>query len=300
MSIDSKKKKKEKSKMNTAVAVNASKVVPHGASSVLDIPLTNIQESRTNPRRQFDETKLAQLADNISQHGVLQPVLVRPLPGGESGFYELVAGARRYRASRLAGRGTISASVRELTDTQCLELQLIENLQRADVHELDEARGYAALMQLQPETYTVETLAEKIGRSEKYVYARLRLTHLVDEVQQAFYAAKLTSRMRLKSRISSRTTNAALCRNAFRITGGRRPSPKTRKPKRSPCGNSASGLSGKSTWTSRTRHLTRRTKACCLRQEVAHAAQNGRGTNGRVYRAQMIKLRSMLLALMVA
>jgi ParB family chromosome partitioning protein len=114
------------------------------------------------------------------------------LPDGETGFYELVAGARRYRASRLAGRETIPASVRELTDTQCLELQLIENLQRADVHELDEARGYAALMQLQPDTYTVETLAEKIGRSEKYVYARLRLTHLVEEAQQAFYAAKLT------------------------------------------------------------------------------------------------------------
>jgi hypothetical protein len=68
----------------------------------------------------------------------------------------------------------------------------LSNLQRADVHELDEARGYAALMQLQPDTYTVETLAEKIGRSEKYVYARLRLTHLVEEVQQAFYMDKLT------------------------------------------------------------------------------------------------------------
>ena len=97
------------------------------------------------------------------------------LPGGEAGFYELVAGARRYRASKLAGQETIPATVRELTDTQCLELQLIENLQRTDVHELDEARGYAALMQLQPENYTVEVLAEKIGRSEKYVYARLRL-----------------------------------------------------------------------------------------------------------------------------
>jgi len=161
-------------------------------SSVQDIPLNRIQESKTNPRRTFDETKLAELAGNIRQHGVLQPVLVRPLPGGEDGFFELVAGARRYRASRIAGRETIPASVRELTDTECLELQLIENLQRADVHELDEARGYAALMQLQPETYTVETLAEKIGRSEKYVYARLRLTHLVDEVQQAFYTAKLT------------------------------------------------------------------------------------------------------------
>jgi ParB family chromosome partitioning protein len=157
-----------------------------------DIPLLHIQESKTNPRRQFDETKLAELADNIRQHGVLQPVLVRPLPGGDAGFYELVAGARRYRASKLAGRETIPATVRVLTDTECLELQLIENLQRADVHELDEARGYAVLMQLQPETYTVETLAEKIGRSEKYVYARLRLIHLVDEVQQAFYTGKLT------------------------------------------------------------------------------------------------------------
>jgi ParB family chromosome partitioning protein len=103
-----------------------------------------------------------------------------------------VAGARRFRASQLAKRDTIPACVRELTDTECLELQLIENLQRADVHELDEARGYAALMQLQPETYTVETLAEKIGRSEKYVYARLRLTHLIEEAQEAFYIGGLT------------------------------------------------------------------------------------------------------------
>src|ERR1700675_3451392 len=172
--------------MNTAVAVNPSNTIPPVVSSVQDIPLNRIQESKTNPRRTFDETKLAELADNIRQHGVLQPVLVRPLPGGEDGFFELVAGARRYRASQIAKRETIPATIRELTDTQCLELQLIENLQRVDVHELDEARGYAALMHLQPETYTVETLAEKIGRSEKYVYARLRLTHLVDEVQQAF------------------------------------------------------------------------------------------------------------------
>jgi ParB family chromosome partitioning protein len=68
------------------------------------------------------------------------PCLVRPLPDGEAGFYELVAGARRYRASKLAERETIPASIRELTDTECLELQLIENLQRADVHELDDLR----------------------------------------------------------------------------------------------------------------------------------------------------------------
>ena len=161
-------------------------------TAVQDIALECIRESQTNPRRTFDETKLAELAANIKLHGVLQPVLVRPLPDGEAGVYELVAGARRYRASKLADRETIPASVRELTDTQCLELQLIENLQRVDVHELDEARGYAALIKMQPDTYTVETLAEKVGRSEKYVYARLRLTHLVEEVQEAFYTAKLT------------------------------------------------------------------------------------------------------------
>src|SRR5258708_864045 len=178
--------------MNATIVASGTKSVPPVVSSIQDIPLGKIRESKTNPRRQFDEIKLAELADNIRQHGVLQPVLVRLMPAGEPDAFELVAGARRYRAAKLAGRETIPASIRELTDTECLELQLIENLQRADVHELDEARGYAALIQLQPETYTVETLAEKIGRSEKYVYARLRLTHLVDEVQQAFYAAKLT------------------------------------------------------------------------------------------------------------
>src|SRR5271168_104884 len=102
--------------MNTAMAVNASKAVAPFVSLVQDLPLDRIQESKTNPRRTFDETKLAELAGNIRQHGVLQPVLVRPLPDGEDGFFELVAGARRYRASKIAGRETIPATVRELTD----------------------------------------------------------------------------------------------------------------------------------------------------------------------------------------
>ena len=178
--------------MTTVLETNANPSVPSTVSTMQDISLKHIQESKTNPRRQFDETKLAELAENIRLHGVLQPVLVRPLEGDGSGRYELVAGARRFRASKLAKRETIPACIRELTDTECLELQLIENLQRADVHELDEARGYAALIQLQPDTYTVETLAEKIGRSEKYVYARLRLMHLIQEAQEAFYIGRLT------------------------------------------------------------------------------------------------------------
>jgi ParB family chromosome partitioning protein len=117
---------------------------------------------------------------------------VRPLPNGEAGTYELVAGARRYRASKLAKRETIPASVRELTDAQALELQVIENVQRVDVHPLDEAQGYAALIQLQPNTYTVETIATRVGRSPAYVSGRLRLIQLIPEAKQAFYEEKLT------------------------------------------------------------------------------------------------------------
>ena len=178
--------------MNTATAVQANEVTPQAVSVVHGIRLCRIPESKTNPRSQFDAATPAELADNIRMHGVLQPVLVHPLPGGEPDWYELVAGARRYRTSQLAERDTVPATVRELTDTQCLERQLIENLHRADIHELDEARGYAALMNMQPETYTVELLAEKIRRSEKHIYARLRLTDLVEEVQQAFHSWKLS------------------------------------------------------------------------------------------------------------
>src|SRR5579859_885328 len=176
--------------MNAATAVSTSSAAIPVPVNVQEIPLGKISESKTNPRRQFDETKLAELADNIRQYGVLQAILVRPIGRDES--FEVVAGTHRYRASKLAGRETIPATVRDLTDAQCLELQLIENLQRSDVHELDEAQGYAALMQLQPDNYTVETIATKVGRSEAYVYARLRLLHLIPEARQAFYEGKLT------------------------------------------------------------------------------------------------------------
>ncbi len=96
------------------------------------------------------------------------------------------------KLSKLAGRGAIPASIRELTDTQGLELQLIENWQRADVDELDEARGYAARMQPQPETYTVETIAEKNRTLPQVRLCSPAQTQLVDEVQQAFYVGKLT------------------------------------------------------------------------------------------------------------
>ncbi|MCL4524864.1 MAG: ParB/RepB/Spo0J family partition protein [Acidobacteria bacterium] len=157
-----------------------------------EISLDRIQESKGNPRRTFDEAKLRELADNIKVHGVLQPILVRPLPGGAEGTYELVAGARRFRASKLAGKQMIPATVRELTDAECREIQLIENLQRADIHELDEALGYRALRDLNPELYTVETIAAKVGKTAKYVYGRMKLVDLIPTVRTAFYEGRLT------------------------------------------------------------------------------------------------------------
>src|SRR5260370_39365907 len=124
--------------MNATMVASGTRAVPPVVSSIQDIPIAKIRESKTNPRRFFDEAKLAELADNIRQHGVLQPILLRPLPEGETGTYELVAGTRRYRASRLAKRESIPATVRELTDAQALDRQAIDNVQRLDAHPLYE------------------------------------------------------------------------------------------------------------------------------------------------------------------
>lgn len=127
--------------MNATMVASRTKAVPPVVSSIQDIALAKIRESKTNPRRLFDEAKLAELADNIRQHGVLQPILVRPLPEGEVGTYELVAGARRFRACKIVKRESIPATVLELTEAQALELQVIENVQRVDLQLRDGSLG---------------------------------------------------------------------------------------------------------------------------------------------------------------
>lgn len=127
--------------MNATMVASRTKAVPPVVSSIQDIALAKIRESKTNPRRLFDEAKLAELADNIRQHGVLQPILVRPLPEGEVGTYELVAGARRFRACKIVKRESIPATVLELTEAQVLELQVIENVQRVNLQLRDGSLG---------------------------------------------------------------------------------------------------------------------------------------------------------------
>ena len=177
--------------MNAGIAVKATQQGTHADSSVHEIKLEQIAESKTNPRSHFDETALAELAASVRQHGVLQPVIVRPHPSGTRDAFELVVGSRRFRASKLARRETIPATVRELSNSQVMEVQLVENLLREDVHELDEAAGYTALQRLNPNVYTVEIIAQKVGRSPAYVSGRLQLENLVDEAKRAFRAGKL-------------------------------------------------------------------------------------------------------------
>ena len=121
----------------------------------------------------------------------------------------------------------------------------------ARMHELDEARGYAALMQLQPDTYTVESLAEKIGRSEKYVYARLRLAHLVDEIQQAFVGKLTVAHAFEIARLQPDDQYGERWLNASQNTGRRQPSSKTSGPRLSRCGRCATELNAKSISTFR-------------------------------------------------
>lgn len=148
------------------------------------VPLSKLRESPTNPRKTFGD--LTELTESIKRQGVLQPLLVRPTPTG----LELVFGHRRFRASKAAGLKEVPVIVRELSDEEALEVQLVENLQRADIHPLEEAEGFQRLMR--DHAYSAEKIAEKIGKSRSAVFASLKLLDLVDDARKAFYQGKLT------------------------------------------------------------------------------------------------------------
>lgn len=143
----------------------------------ITLRLLEIEPNRDQPRKQFDEEALSELSASIAQHGILQPLLVRPLPGGG---YQLVAGERRWRAARMAGLEEVPAVIRELTDREAAELAMIENLQREDLNPMEEAKGYQTLM----ETYgmTQEEAARAVNKSRPAVANALRLLALPDPV----------------------------------------------------------------------------------------------------------------------
>lgn len=154
------------------------------ATEYRNLPLSILTESKTNPRRIFEDAALKELAASIRSQGVLSPLLVRPI--NERSF-EIVAGARRYRAAQLAESETVPVRIVNLTDAEALEAQLIENLQRRDVHPLEEAQGFRALLNLDEPKYSIEQIAAKTGKSPAYVAQRIKLTELAPAVVEAFY-----------------------------------------------------------------------------------------------------------------
>lgn len=166
--------------------------------SMKEIKLVDIIPDPNQPRKYFDEAAMNELIDSVREKGVLQPILVRPFDAGELGgaqAYMLVCGERRYRAAAtVAGayksRDTIPAVIKELTDDEALELQIIENLQRKDVHPLEEAVAFKSLLDHGKE---VKEVAARVGKSDFYVRQRVKLSELIKEWQTAYFAGNINS-----------------------------------------------------------------------------------------------------------
>lgn len=151
-----------------------------------EVKLTEIEVSETNPRKAFDKESISELAKSIKEIGVIQPVMVRP----HGKKYQLVCGERRYRASLEAGKETIPVVVRELSDAQVLEIQITENLQRKDVHYMEEAAAFKMLVDGETKV-PIEEVAKRIGKRPTYVATRMRLTNLIEEFQKAAYKNRM-------------------------------------------------------------------------------------------------------------
>lgn len=147
------------------------------STSAVKLKIMDIEPNRDQPRKIFDEDALAELADSIAKHGVIQPLLVRPMPDGS---YQLVAGERRWRASRMAGLSEVPVVIKELSDDEAMALALIENLQREDLNAIEEAQGIKALMDTL--SLTQDEAAERVGKSRPAVANALRLLKLPDSV----------------------------------------------------------------------------------------------------------------------
>jgi ParB/RepB/Spo0J family partition protein len=156
------------------------------------VPLNLIRISKTN-RKHFDQLKLTELAASIKDMGVAQPILIRPVTptADEPEIYEIVAGERRFRASKIAEVTTIPAMIRNLTDLQAAKIQILENLQREDPHELEEALGYQALMLVHG--YNADQLAEELKKSRTYIYNRLKLCALAEPLHKDFLDRKFSA-----------------------------------------------------------------------------------------------------------
>lgn len=151
------------------------------------LPIIDIEPNKDQPRKDFDEDKLAALAESIKEHGVISPILVTP---GKGGTYKIVAGERRWRASKLAGLKEIPCIIKELNAQELSELAMVENLQRDDLNPIEESEGYRYLMERF--SLTQEEIAKKIGKSRSAIANALRLNNLCTEVKALLKDDKLS------------------------------------------------------------------------------------------------------------
>ena len=158
------------------------------SEGALSLPISQVQPGLNQPRKRFDEETLADLADSIRVHGVIQPLTVRRL---SSGYYQIIAGERRWRAAKRAGLSEVPAVVIEADDKKVMELGLIENLQREDLNPIEEANGYLVLMR--DYGLTQEEVSRRVGKSRPAVANAIRLLDLPDPVRQLLEEGRLTA-----------------------------------------------------------------------------------------------------------
>ena len=158
------------------------------SNGTITLNISEIEPNKDQPRKTFSQESLAELADSIRTHGVLQPLLVRPLPNGR---YQLIAGERRWRASRMAGISELPVVIREMSDLEAMELALIENLQREDLNPIEEALGYRQLMETCG--LTQEKVASSVGKSRPAVANALRLLNLPNPVLQMVQEGEISA-----------------------------------------------------------------------------------------------------------
>lgn len=163
-------------------------VMNTGTQGAMYLPISEVESNSAQPRKFFDEAALAELADSIRQHGIIQPLIVRRL---SSGYYQIIAGERRWRAARLAGLSEIPVTVIEADDRKAAELAMIENLQREDLNPMEEAAGYRSL--IDQHHMTQEEAANRVGKSRSAVTNALRLLDLAPAVQNQVEAGLLSA-----------------------------------------------------------------------------------------------------------
>lgn len=219
------------------ISVSPAASGPRGSD--LRLPIEKISANPNQPRRDFDPGALNELAASIRQKGVLQPLIVRPRPGA-SDEYEIVAGERRWRASQLAGAHDIPAIIRELDDSEVIEVAIIENIQRADLNAIEEALGYRQLMDRFG--HTQEMIAEALSRSRSHIANLLRLLSLPDDVQNMVRAGKLSAghaRALITSRDPSKLAQIAVgrglsVRDVERFVSAEKAHKGTKQPRKEP------------------------------------------------------------------